>query len=106
MATTTKLEELKVQAGVANFEFAYLKDMEDKTKRATDPKTNQPTQWLRHWDNTNRVQIVVHEDTAKAIKAKPDMANLALMDKGTQKGTKGEYALKVLIMYEEADFTF
>lgn len=49
-----------------------------------DGKT--PTEWLRHWDNKERVAVVVHQDVLKIIKDTPKTNKLAL--KYEQKVTK------------------
>jgi hypothetical protein len=46
--------------------------------RGIDPKTNQPTQWLRYWDNNRRLAVVVHEDVVKAIKENSNLTTLAI----------------------------
>ena len=45
--------------------------------RSKDDK-DQPTPWLRYWDNKNRVSVVLHDDVLKHIKDHPDTTKLAL----------------------------
>lgn len=49
-------------------------------------ENNKPTEWLRHWDNKERLAVVVHQDVLKIIKDTPKTNKLAL--KYEQKATK------------------
>lgn len=59
--------EIKAKLQISRLEFARVK--------AAD---GSDTPWLRHWDNDNRVAVVVHEDVIEHIKADPSCDNLAL----------------------------
>lgn len=98
------IAELKKKLGVETLGLSYLKDEATK-ERAIDPKTQQPTKWLRNWNDTERVQIVVHEDTTQVMKT---ATNLAIVDKGvkTSKGSGKPYQLWVIVAYAEDDITF
>ena len=101
------LTALKTKLGVEQLDLSFQKN--DKGERAIDPKTNAPTQWLRHWDNDSRRAIVMHEDVAKLIKSKPELATLALKEKGMQTpqdASKPPYDLVVVVNYTEGDYTF
>jgi hypothetical protein len=37
-----------------------------------------PTEWLRYWDNKNRVAVSTHQDVLNIIKNNPDTNKLAL----------------------------
>ena len=103
MATLT---EIKHQFSISALQLNYQKD--DKGERVIDEGTQKPTQWLRHWDNTNRVALVIHEDTVKKIQANPNMVNLSAKDNGTRvskTGEKAEYHMFTIIAYTEADLT-
>ena len=36
------------------------------------------TAWFKHWDNDNRIAVLVHADTLALIKADPTMSSLGL----------------------------
>ncbi len=68
IASVTGIKELKLQV-------------------ATDAQNN-PTDWLRHWENSERIAISVHKDLVAEIKANP---NLDLdLDKEIRVGPSGE----------------
>lgn len=67
-------------------------------------KDNQPTEWMRHWDNTNRVAVSLHKDTLTKIKATPTMPNLALQ-KETKTGAQGDYIAMRIVAVAEAEAT-
>lgn len=97
---------LKERLGYEAFQFSYLKDVDDSSKRAIDPNTKEPTKWLRHWDNDNRIAVVMHEDTALQLKANPEMTTLELKNGGTKQGAKGDYQLYTMFSYTTPDFEF
>lgn len=77
---------------------------EDAPDGTIDPVTQKPkqlpTEWYQHWDNDNRVRVVMHEDIFKALKADPTMEGLALktMETVTPKdATKPSYRRIVVI---------
>lgn len=61
------LTQIKSQLGIVSLDLVRGKD-----------KDNKPTDWLRYWDNTNRVAVVVHQDVVAAIKSNPGLTTLAL----------------------------
>lgn len=64
---------------------------------------NVQTSWFRHWDNSNRIAIVLHEDTLKAIKA-GNATSLGIVTKAKQ-GSQGEYTCHTIVKYAEYDET-
>lgn len=38
---------------------------------------NEPTEWLSHWDNENRVRVTMHQDVATKIKDDPTFNGLS-----------------------------
>ena len=87
------LAEIKGELGIGNLELRKSLDQEGVF-----------TGWYRMWDNTNRVQISVHEDTIKAIQGKPEMCNLGLQVETKISPTSNkEYINKRIIAYSEAD---
>ena len=62
------------------------------------------TSWFKHWDNDNRIAVLVHTDTLALIKANPAMATLGLNTQ-TKQGSQGEYQAITICNYKEADVT-
>lgn len=73
------LSQIKSQLGIASLDL----------QRTVD-KDKQPTKWLRYWNNTERMAVVIHEDVVGKIKANPAIDTLAL--KHEVKETKAENA--------------
>lgn len=36
-----------------------------------------PTEWVSHWDNTNRIRISMHQDVMETLRANPAFEGLA-----------------------------
>lgn len=87
------IAEIKTQLGYAVLNLNTAND-----------KDNQPTDWMRHWDNTNRVAVSLHKDTLAKIKANPSMPNLALQQE-TKTGAQGEYTAMRIVAVAEAEAT-
>lgn len=62
MATIAEVKDL---LGYKNLNFS---------RQLNDDKS--PSEWLRAWDNDNRVAVCMHEDVMKAIKDNPDISSL------------------------------
>ena len=67
-------------------------------------KDNNPTMWMRHWDNERRIAVSIHKDTLAQIKADPEKAELGLQ-KETKTGSKGAYEAYRIVMYKPAEDT-
>lgn len=65
-------------------------------------KDNQPTEWLRHWDNDNRVAVSLHKETFAKIKANPSMSNLAVQIE-EREATQGAYKAVRIVAVTEAE---
>jgi hypothetical protein len=65
-------------------------------------KDNKPTEWMRHWDNDNRVAVSLHKDTLAKIKANPSMSNLVLQSE-TRTAAQGEYKALRIVAVKEAE---
>lgn len=63
---------------------------------ADDADGNQ-TEWMRHWDNDNRVAVSIHNETISAIKT--GTATTLDIQVETRTGSKGEYTAKRIVMY-------
>jgi hypothetical protein len=62
------------------------------------------TEWMKQWDNENRIAVLIHKDTLAKIKAKPGISSLGLNTQ-VKEGTKGEYIAKTIVAYTEAEET-
>ena len=67
-------------------------------------ETGERTSWFKHWDNDNRIAVLVHADTLALIKADPAMSSLGLNTQ-TKQGAQGEYQAITICNYKPADVT-
>ena len=67
-------------------------------------ETGEKTAWYKHWDNDNRVAILVHQDTLGKIKADAGLNTLGINTQ-TKQGAQGEYIAKTICIYNPADET-
>jgi hypothetical protein len=67
-------------------------------------KDNQPTEWMRHWDNDNRIAVSLHKDTLAKIKANNMMSNLVLQTE-EKTGAQGTYTAIRIVAVAEAEAT-
>lgn len=74
----------------------------DQFNLNTATKDGKPTDWLRHWDNDNRVAVSIHKDTVAQIQANPQMNELSLQE-DTRTGAKGEYKALRIVAYKPAE---
>jgi hypothetical protein len=66
--------------------------------------TGEKTSWMKHWDNDNRVAVLIHKDTLAKLKKNPDCSSLGIK-KSIKQGSKGEYTAQTIVMYTEAEET-
>jgi hypothetical protein len=88
-----KLHEIKTQLG---YETLNLNTV------AT--ATGEQTSWMKHWDNNNRIAVLIHKETLTKIKANLECSSLGLKS-ATKQGSKGEYTAHTIVMYSEAEET-
>ena len=63
--------------------------------------------WLSHWDNDKRVRITLHEDTAKAVQADPNLDKLAFKSEVVAAHENvAEYTRFVIITPTSVEITF
>jgi len=67
-------------------------------------EAGEKTDWMKHWDNGNRVAILVHKDTLAKIKAEPAISSLGI-NVQVKEGAKGEYTAKTICIYTPAEAT-
>jgi hypothetical protein len=87
------LSELKSTLGHETFNFNIVKTSEGVE-----------TQWLKQWDNTTRIAVLIHKDTLSKIRATPGISTLNYKT-ATKQGAQGEYTAKTIVAYAEADET-
>ena len=87
------LAEIKVKLGVQSLPLNRVVT-----------EAGEKTAWFKHWDNDNRVAILVHEDTLAQIKANSSIDNLGINTQVKQ-GAQGEYTAKTICHYSIADET-
>jgi hypothetical protein len=88
-----KLHEIKTQLG---YETLGL----NTVATATGEKTS----WMKHWDNDNRIAVLIHRDTFVKLKANPECPSLGIKT-AVKQGSKGEYTAHTIVMYSEAEET-
>lgn len=70
---------------------------------ATDAN-NKPTEWMRHWDNDNRVAVSIHKELVAELKADKNITSLGLQSE-TRKGSKGDYMSYRIVKFAPAEET-
>lgn len=60
-----------------------------------------PTDWMRHWDNENRVAVSIHKETVKEIQA--DNATTLGIQEEVRKGKLGDYQAVRIVRYTEPE---
>lgn len=81
------LAQIKSKLGISQLELTTAND-----------STGAPTQWLRHWDNDNRVAVSIHKDLAKELKSNPSITSLAVQTE-QKNGEQGPYIAHRIIKY-------
>jgi hypothetical protein len=66
---------------------------------------NQPTDWMRHWDNEARISVSIHKDLVAELQADITIASLGLQTE-TRTGAKGSYVSHRIVKYAPAEATF
>ena len=87
------ITEIKTQLGYQTLNL-------DNVKTEAGEKTS----WFKHWDNNNRIAVLIHKDTLAKVKDTPSMASLGINTQ-TKQGAKGEYKAYTIVAYKEADET-
>lgn len=87
------IQEIKTQLSIPSLQLNTAKDIND-----------QPTQWMRHWDNENRVAVSIHKELLAEIKADKTISSLGLQ-KEERTGEKGSYMAYRIVKYAPAEET-
>lgn len=67
-------------------------------------KDNNPTEWMRHWDNENRIAVSMHKELVAEIKANHKINSLGLQSE-TRQGSKGPYTAIRVVKFTPAEVT-
>lgn len=67
-------------------------------------KDNNPTEWMRHWDNENRVAVSMHKELVSELKADPEINSLGLQSE-TRQGSQGPYTAFRVVKFTPAEVT-
>lgn len=89
----SNLAEIKRTLGVETINFNVV-----------TTEANEVTDWLKDWDNGNRVAILIHKDTLAKIKSNPTISTLGIHTQ-TKQGPQGQYVAKTIVVYTPADET-
>jgi len=84
-----KLHEIKQQLGYETLNLNTVKTV-----------TGEETSWMKHWDNDNRVAVLIHKDTLGKLKENMACSTLGINTQVKQ-GAQGEYTAKIIVMYEQ-----
>jgi len=87
------LNEVKAKVGVSQLELNTDTDAD-----------NNPTDWMRRWDNDNRVAVSIHKDLVGELQADSNINSLGLQTE-TRKGDKGDYTAYRIVKYSPAEAT-
>jgi hypothetical protein len=87
------LQEIKNKIDIQKFEL----------NTATD-KDNNPTEWMRHWDNDNRVAVSIHKDLVGELQADANISSLGLQTE-VRTGEQGDYTAHRVVKYAPAETT-
>lgn len=87
------LSEIKKQLGV---ETLALNTATNLDGTATD--------WMRSWDNDNRIAVSIHKDLVAELKADPTISSLGIQVE-TKNTDMGPYTAKRIVKYTEAEVT-
>jgi hypothetical protein len=85
------LSEIKEKVGVSTLELNTSTDAD-----------NNPTDWMRHWDNDNRVAVSIHKDLVSELKADREITTLGLQTE-TRSGSKGAYVAHRIVKYAASE---
>ncbi len=64
--------------------------------------TGEQTSWMKHWDNDNRIAVLIHKDTLAKLKDNLFCNTMGLKTQVKQ-GSKGEYTAHTIVMYKESE---
>jgi hypothetical protein len=87
------LAQIKEQIGIPQLELNTAEDKDSK-----------PTDWMRHWDNDNRVAVSIHKELVEELKADANISSLGLQSE-TRNGEQGDYKAYRIVRFTPAEET-
>ena len=85
------LSQIKTKLEIPQLELNTAKNM-----------AGENTEWMRHWDNDNRIAISLHKDLVAELKADKNISSLGLQEE-TRQGDKGDYLAVRIVKYTPAE---
>lgn len=86
------ISQIKSQLGIPSLQLS--------TALTTE---GEKTDWMRHWNNDNRVAVSVHKDLVDKIKANPEGEDSLAIQTETREGEKGKYTAHRIVRYTPAE---
>lgn len=87
------LDQIKEKVGVPTLQLNTAKDA-----------AGADTEWMRHWDNENRVAVSIHKELVTELKANSNLDSLGLQ-KEARDGEQGAYTAFRIVKYNPAEET-
>ena len=88
-----KLQDIKTKLGIPTFELNTAQN-----------EAGEKTDWMRHWDNENRVAVSIHKDTIAELQKDSNLGGLGLQHE-VRKGEQGDYQAYRIVKYSPAEMT-
>lgn len=85
------LTQIKSKLNISALELNTANDKNDK-----------PTDWMRHWDNDNRIAVSIHKELVAEIQKDSNMSSLGLQSE-ERDGSKGKYMAYRIVKYKPAE---
>ena len=89
-----KLADIKTKLGIAQFNL----------NTATN-EAGEKTEWMRHWDNENRIAVSLHKDLVEDLKVNSKTINTLGLQHEERKGEQGPYQSYRIVKYAESEET-
>ncbi len=86
--------QVKSQIGVASLELNTALD-----------KDGQATEWMRHWDNDNRVSVSIHKDLVAKLKAQGTKIKSLGLQTEKREGEQGAYTSHRIVEYKASEIS-
>lgn len=87
------LAQIKEKVGIVALELNTATDADNK-----------PTDWMRHWDNDNRVAVSIHKELVEELRGDANISSLGLQTE-TREGEQGKYTAHRIVKYTPAEIT-
>lgn len=86
-----KLQEIKSQLEISTFELNTANDID-----------NNPTEWMRHWDNNRRIAVSIHKELVAELQKNSEISSLGLQHE-ERTGEKGKYDSYRIVKYAPSE---